>query len=115
MQVGVNSEKIESRDLAAIRPVLFESYHLSASQTLLPTMEWRLNIIALILLLLISIVAFLLLSDQFIAPKHHPQEPPLVPQRIPYVGHVAGLFLHGMKYFEFTRYKNAIRYTMDQY
>ena len=28
----------------------------------------------------------------------------MVRQRLPYVGHVAGLFLHGMKYFEFTRY-----------
>ena len=67
-------------------------------------MEWRLDLTVVILLLLISIATFLLLSDRYIAPKHYAQEPPLVRQPIPFVGHVAGLFLHGMKYFEFTRY-----------
>lgn len=74
-------------------------------------MEWRLDIIVVILLLLISIAAFLLLSDRFITPEHQAQEPPLVRQQIPLVGHVAGLFLHGMKYFEITRYVNVGRYT----
>lgn len=74
-------------------------------------MEWKFDITALIVLLLISIPAFLLFSELFIAPKHQAQEPPLVPQQIPYLGHVAGLFLHGMKYFEFTRYVMVSQYT----
>lgn len=77
-------------------------------------MEWQFDITALTLLILISIAAFLLLSEQFIAPKRQAQEPPLVPQRIPYLGHVAGLFLYGMKYFEFTRYVMVSQCTKDQ-
>lgn len=76
-------------------------------------MEWKLDVTALILLLLLSTVAFLLLCERFIAAKHQAREPPLVRQRIPYVGHVAGLFLHGMKYFEFTRYVHPSRYTTN--
>lgn len=67
-------------------------------------MEWKLGFTVVILVLLITIATFLLLSDRYITPKHHAQEPPLVRQQIPFVGHVTGLFLHGMKYFEFTRY-----------
>ena len=74
-------------------------------------MEWRLGITVVVLLPLISIATFLLLSDRFITPKHQAQEPPLVRQQIPFVGHVAGLFLHGMKYFEFMRYVKVGRYT----
>lgn len=76
-------------------------------------MEWKLDVTALMLLLLLLTIAFLLLCERLITAKHQAREPPLVRQRIPYVGHVAGLFLHGMKYFEFTRYEYASRYTMN--
>lgn len=76
-------------------------------------MEWKLDVTALMLLLLFLTIASLLLCERLINAKHQAREPPLVRQRIPYVGHVAGLFLHGMKYFEFMRYVHASRCTMN--
>ncbi len=65
-------------------------------------MEWKYYIEVLVAISLVSTTC-IFLSEKFWAPKHHVNEPPLVPQRIPYIGHVLGLFIHGMKYFEFTR------------
>ncbi len=32
--------------------------------------------------------------------KHDPQEPALIPQAIPYIGHVLGIFKHGFGYYK---------------
>ena len=36
-------------------------------------------------------------------PKHHRNEPPLVPSTIPLVGHILGLLRHGSLYYQLTR------------
>ncbi len=33
-------------------------------------------------------------------PKHDPQEPVLIPQAIPYIGHVLGIFKRGFGYYK---------------
>ncbi len=33
-------------------------------------------------------------------PKHDPQEPVLIPQAIPYIGHVLGIIKHGFGYYK---------------
>ena len=55
-------------------------------------------------LLLLSIIGIaLLLLERLLIRKHGLSEPPLCPQRIPYVGHMLGLFTHGTPYFKMTR------------
>lgn len=41
--------------------------------------------------------------DHVYVPKHLSNEPPLLPSRIPYIGHIIGLLRHGTRYFEITR------------
>lgn len=48
------------------------------------------------------IAAIWCLLDWLYAPKHGPDEPPVLPPRIPYVGHIIGLLQHGTRYFEIT-------------
>lgn len=36
-------------------------------------------------------------------PKQLSTEPPLLPSRIPYIGHIIGLLRYGTRYFEITR------------
>lgn len=43
------------------------------------------------------------LLDYVYIPKHLPNEPPMLPSRIPYIGHIMGLAQHGTRYFEITR------------
>ena len=50
---------------------------------------------------LIAPICYLL--DLLYAPKHLPNETPLLLPRIPYVGHIIGLLRHGTRYFETTR------------
>lgn len=40
--------------------------------------------------------------DYFLSPSHLKAEPPILPARIPYVGHILGLLQHGTKYFDIT-------------
>ena len=71
-------------------------------------MEWKFYIAVLLVVLLTLTASFIFLFETYWVPKHNSNEPPLVLQRIPYVGHVAGLFLHGMKHFEFTRFAKPV-------
>ncbi|MCJ1398838.1 hypothetical protein MMC11_002039 [Xylographa trunciseda] len=48
--------------------------------------------------LLLTVVLILLLNH-FKGFKHDAKEPPLIPQRVPYVGHMIGLFRSGNKYY----------------
>ena len=56
------------------------------------------------LIILVAVCTLWFLLDYFYAPKHVPNEPPVVTQTIPYVGHIIGLLRHGLKYYEMTRY-----------
>lgn len=49
--------------------------------------------------LVLSGVSFILL--RLSQPKHHPQEPVVIPQGIPYIGHVVGIVKHGLSYYQF--------------
>lgn len=57
----------------------------------------------LILLVFITIVTWYVL-DYLYAPKLLVNEPPLVPQSFPYVGHILGLLRYGTRYYEIMRY-----------
>jgi len=57
---------------------------------------------ALIGLALISVV--IIIVRRLLRVDYDPREPPLVPQRIPYIGHVIGMFRHGANYFEIIKY-----------
>lgn len=37
---------------------------------------------------------------RFLQPKHHSQEPAVIPQRIPYVEHLVGIIKHGLSYYQ---------------
>lgn len=67
-------------------------------------MEWKLYIEVLVAILLILTASYIILSKESWSPTHHVDEPPLVPQRVPYIGHVASLFIQGMNYFDSIRY-----------
>ena len=73
----------------------------------MPSMGWKFCIEVLVITILILSVGFLYLFQSSWLPKHHVGEPPLVPQRIPYIGHFASLFLQGMEYFDTLRYIKA--------
>ena len=48
--------------------------------------------------LLFSIIAYSLFH--FLGPNYDPREPPVVPQTIPFIGHIIGLIRYGHGYFE---------------
>lgn len=50
-----------------------------------------------------AFTALIYLLNYFYVPKHSPNEPPLLPSRIPYIGHILGLLRYGTRYFEITR------------
>jgi hypothetical protein len=53
----------------------------------------------------VAVVGILLLVlDRFFGLKHDAREPPLVPQRIPYFGHLIGLISRGTNYYAETTY-----------
>ena len=37
------------------------------------------------------------------APRYDPREPHLLPQKVPFLGHVFGLLQHGLKYYTMMR------------
>ena len=47
----------------------------------------------------VSIVGFLLLLEKFLDIFHDAKEPPLIPQSIPYVGHLLGILRDGSRYY----------------
>ncbi len=59
---------------------------------------------SLLLLLAVASAAAWYTLDYLYAPTQHSNEPPLVPQSVPYIGHILGLLRHGTRYFEITRY-----------
>lgn len=44
-------------------------------------------------------VAVLLLTH-VLKPEHDPKEPPVIPQSVPYFGHIIGLFRYGLSYYD---------------
>lgn len=52
-----------------------------------------------LLLFLISFPAVFLLVNRFLIAKHDPKEPPLLPPKIPLVGHVIGLMRQKVYYY----------------
>ena len=37
---------------------------------------------------------------RFLQPRHHSQEPAVIPQAIPYIGHIVGIVKHGLGYYQ---------------
>ena len=62
------------------------------------------NASVLLLLLAVVLVAAWYALDSFCAQTQYPNEPPLIPQTIPYVGHILGLLWHGTRYYGIVRY-----------
>lgn len=58
------------------------------------------GIIAIIATILAVIVTAF---NHFLGPAHDPKEPPVIPQKVPYVGHIIGLLQFGLRYFEILR------------
>lgn len=42
-------------------------------------------------------------ANYFLGPKYDPREPPVIHQKIPFVGHIIGLLQYGLRYFEIVR------------
>lgn len=55
------------------------------------------------LLLLAAILAVVFVLDRLLTPQRFSNEPPVVSQSIPYIGHILGLLRHGSKYYQITR------------
>lgn len=52
-------------------------------------------------LFIFTLLCFLIVSlYHFLGPKYDPQEPPVIPQTIPYIGHIIGLLRYGHGYLE---------------
>ena len=47
------------------------------------------------------------LANHFLGPKYDSREPPLVSQKVPYLGHLIGLIQHGLMYIENLRYLSS--------
>ena len=52
-----------------------------------------------LLLLLVLLAVLYALFEYVVAGKHDSREPPLIPQSIPYVGHLLGLIQIGSRYY----------------
>lgn len=55
----------------------------------------------LVLAALIILLSFVGLS--FLEPKYDQLEPPRIPQKIPFLGHLLGLIRHGLRYYDRVR------------
>lgn len=55
------------------------------------------------LLLLAAIIALSFVLDRLFTRQKFSNEPPVVSQSIPYIGHILGLLQHGYKYYQITR------------
>ncbi|KAL8656292.1 MAG: hypothetical protein Q9226_002711 [Calogaya cf. arnoldii] len=57
----------------------------------------------------VTFVATLLVTaNYFFGPKYDPREPPVIHQKIPYIGHVIGLLQYGLRYFELLSTKHPL-------
>ena len=63
----------------------------------------RTSSIGIMLLLLAAILAVVFVLDRLLTPQRFSNEPPVVSQSIPYIGHILGLLRHGSKYYQITR------------
>lgn len=61
---------------------------------------------ASLLLFLLSFAAVYLLANRYLISKHDPNEPPLLPPKIPIVGHVIGLIRQKVYYYLDIRYSS---------
>lgn len=52
----------------------------------------------------VTVVALALATfNYFLEPTYDPKEPPVIRQKVPYLGHIIGLLQYGMRYFEVLR------------
>lgn len=54
------------------------------------------------------VVLSITILSQYLRLEHDPREPSVIPQKVPYVGHLIGMIQHGMKYIEATRFEISI-------
>lgn len=59
--------------------------------------------IGVMLLLLAAVLAVIFVLDRLLTPQRFSNEPPVVSQLVPYIGHLLGLLRHGSKYYQITR------------
>jgi hypothetical protein len=53
-----------------------------------------------VLLFALGVLIIVVLTTRTILHVHYdPREPPIIPQSIPYIGHLIGIFRHGAAYF----------------
>lgn len=52
-------------------------------------------------IVILAVVALLALSRW--GSRHDPKEPPVLPQKVPFLGHILGLLQHGLKYYTVLR------------
>ncbi|KAL8983471.1 MAG: hypothetical protein Q9205_002302 [Flavoplaca limonia] len=57
----------------------------------------------------VTVVATLLITtNYFFGPKYDSREPPVIHQKVPYIGHVIGLLQYGLRYFEVLSTKHPL-------
>lgn len=56
-----------------------------------------------VMLLLAAVLAVIFVLDRLLTPQRFSNEPPVVSQSIPYIGHIFGLLRHGSMYYQITR------------
>ena len=56
--------------------------------------------------LLVPLVLYFMLQH-YLRFTYDPMEPPVVPQKFPFVGHIFGLIRHRLRYFELIRYRDS--------
>lgn len=52
-------------------------------------------------MMIIAVVVLFALSR--LSPGHDSKEPPVLPQKVPFLGHILGLLQHGLKYYTIIR------------
>jgi hypothetical protein len=58
----------------------------------------------------LAIAFVLVLAFNAVQPrKSSPDEPPIIPTRLPYIGHAIGMFRHGGRYFRMLRRVQPLR------
>jgi hypothetical protein len=48
-------------------------------------------------LLIVSLIVYF--SNHLLKPKYDPKEPPVIPQKLPYIGHLIGFLRGGFTYY----------------
>jgi hypothetical protein len=55
------------------------------------------------LVVLASAIVALIYVHQHFRFEHDPREPPLIRHTVPYIGHIIGIFRHGLEYFDYVK------------